>query len=95
MQYLDDLRGKIARYFDPAGKIAAEDEHVISPSQRYRCDVSLYRQEGAEWNWRVAHAVVSLAATGAEIARLTCEDDRFWHCWLERPDGDYLICSEP
>ena len=94
MQYLDELRGKIARYFDPAGKIADEDEQLVSPSQRYRCAVSLYRQAGAEWNWQVARAVISLGATGAEIARITCEDDRFWHCWLERPDGDYLICSE-
>lgn len=94
MDHLNELRRKIDSYFDPANKIPDEDEHLVSPSRRYCCDVSAYRLDVPGQNWQVARAIVRERSSGAEIARIICEDDRFWHCWLERDDGAYLLCAE-
>lgn len=87
------LRERIAGCFDPERRIAESHIVEMSPDGRYQMVVDEYRDPTHE-SERIVEVVVQEAATGEQVARFLCDDDRLYHAWVRSQGRDYLVCPE-
>lgn len=91
---IDQVRESLEAAFDSARIIA--DEHIfdISPCGRYRLDVDSYATADCPNYSSISVGSIRAVATGDMIACIKRNDDRWFHGWVLRDNGDYLVCSE-
>lgn len=94
MNGINDPRAEISRFFNPSLKTDDERETIVSPSGRYQVTWDTYRLDDATRNWSVSDVIVTDLQDSTEVVRLKRSDDRFWSCWIEREEAEYLVCSE-
>jgi hypothetical protein len=73
---------------------AGGQEVSYSPDGRYRLEVTAFQQSDLQDGRPVTQGVLIAQATGEPLFRIKREDDRFWHCWVQRDTGLYMVCSE-
>ena len=94
MNQINEVRAEIEKFFNPALIIPSEHESDESPSRNYSLEVDVYAVDDPLRNWCITVAVITDRRTGAIVAQVKRNDDSFLHCWIERNDIEYLVCSE-
>ena len=94
MNGINELRAEINRFFNPSLRTDDERETIVSLSGRYQVTWDVYRLDDATRNWSVSDVIVTDLLDSTEVARFIRSDDRFWSCWIEREEAEYLVCSE-
>jgi hypothetical protein len=94
MNQIIQVRAEIEHYFNPKLIIPEEHNSEDSPSGNYSLELDVYAVDDPNRNWRIAVAEISDRRTGEVVARVKCNDDRFFHGWIERDGTEYLICAE-
>lgn len=66
----------------------------VSPDGRFQLKVDVYSASPERTYGELSVITLIDVETGQEISVLYRDDDRFWHAWVTRADGAYLVCSE-
>jgi hypothetical protein len=86
-------RHQIEQHFIPANLLSDEREPSLSPSGRYRLDLSLYRT--GETAWTYSKGTVTDLTSQIVVADIKRNHPAFWHGWIVHPNGrEYLLCGE-
>lgn len=92
-QYIEK-RKAIDEVFEQYSKIVDSEQEFISPSGLYRLETSRYGN-GKEVCWNYSRGIVSEISSGRIIADVRRNYGRFWHTWIEHPNGnEYMLCGE-
>jgi hypothetical protein len=67
-------------------------KETLSPSGKYKLTTQSYKT--GEHTWNYSRGVVTEVATGKQVGDVRRNYGSFWHTWLERKDGTYLLCGE-
>jgi hypothetical protein len=94
MNYIDEKRKEIKKFFDPELIIPNSKDSITSPSKNFRLDTVEYKQNQADINWEVTKVEITDLGTNQMIFNFFVNDSRFFYSWIEKDNIEYLICAE-
>jgi hypothetical protein len=94
MNHIEEIRADIKTYFDPSNLIEDSVETSVSPSGNYRLDTSYFKQTKPNCNWSVTKVEIFDNKSNEIAFSFFCNDDQFFHSWLNQGDTEYFICAE-
>ena len=90
-RYLEK-RKRIEQFFIPENLKTDSGKVDISPSGKFRIEISQYSTPNG---WGYSRGIVTNTSNNEVIADIKRNYGHFWHTWVDHPNGnEYLLCGE-
>ena len=94
MNFIQDIREEIRRYFNPDGTIENSEETILSPNRNFKVQTKSYKQDRTNCNWEVTKVEIFDEATSNLLFSFMVNEGTFFHSWVIKDKKEYLLCAE-
>lgn len=92
LQKYAERRAPIEERFLAKPPVPGTEQTHLSPSRRFSLHTAVHDATPASWAY--SRGVVRHVASQRIIADVHRNLGHFWHAWVSRADGEYLLCGE-
>ena len=94
MNFIQDVREEMQKYFNPNSPIKNSEETFFSPSKNFKVQVISYKQDMANSNWEVTNVEIFDQVTSDSLFSFMVNEGTFFHSWVVKDKKEYLLCAE-
>jgi hypothetical protein len=92
-EWYQEKRRQVEAYFVEEHRLPDPPPIALSPSSRYRLEVSYYSTGPGTWNY--SRGIVTRIEDGSILADVKRNYSAFPYTWIDHPSGnEYLLCGE-
>jgi len=92
LQRYAERRAPIEERFRAKPPVMGTERTHLSPSGRFSLQTAVHAEGPCTWAY--SRGIVQHLASQHVIADIRRNYSAFWHAWVDRPDGEYLLCGE-